>query len=427
MSSHKDPKPNQTVAAGNPLGDPPAPLGQPAGGEAKARTDEEHRSEPPPGVAKAAAQGHSSRSGSSAARLDELAAPATGKTVAELAAYVGGQVRGEAQRRILRCNGLLSARQADISFLSNAKYEKHLAVTEAGCVVVGRDWDVAKINRGGRGALTVIQTDDPYYSFQQIVVLLHGFRRQPPAGVSAQAVIADSARVAANAHIGPFVYVGENAVIGAGCVLHAHVTVLAGARLGEECILYPGATVYDDCVLGRRVILQAGAVIGSDGYGFATHQGVHHKIPQIGNVILEDDVEVGANTVIERAMMESTVIARGTKLGNAVVVGHNCRIGEHNLLVSQVGIAGSTSTGHHVVMAGQVGVAGHLRIGELVRIAAQSGIMADVAANQDIGGTPALEIKHARRVYFHLSQLPELVQRVRKLEEAVRRGDTGTR
>jgi UDP-3-O-[3-hydroxymyristoyl] glucosamine N-acyltransferase len=188
--------------------------------------------------------------------------------------------------------------------------------------------------------------------------------------------------------------------------------------IGADSVLYPSVTVYEQCNIGNRCILHAGAVVGSDGYGFATHNGIHHKIPQTGNVVIEDDVEIGGNTVIERAVLESTTIGKGSKLGNCVIIGHNCEIGPGNLLVSQVGIAGSTTTGKYVVMAGQVGVAGHLHIPDMIRVAAQSGIMMDPEKpGIEIGGTPAMEVSHARRVYLQFTQLPELVKRVKDLEK----------
>jgi UDP-3-O-[3-hydroxymyristoyl] glucosamine N-acyltransferase len=350
---------------------------------------------------------------------DMPSTPATPRTVEQLAQEVGGVVIGEKTRAIVRCNGLTSAGPEEISFVSNAKYAKHLSTTKAGCVVVALDFDPAKIERPGLEPLTVIQADDPYFCFRQILVLLHGFRQKPSPGVSPLAAVARTAKIGRDVSIGPFAAVGENAVVGDRSVLYTGATLMDGVQIGEDCIIYPSATVYDQCVLGNRVVLQSGASIGCDGYGFATYKGVHHKIPQIGNVVLGDDVEIGANSVIERAAMESTLIAHGTKLGNGVVIGHNCQIGEHNLLVSQVGIAGSTTTGHHVVMAGQVGVAGHLNIGDMVRVAAQAGIMTDAEPNQDLGGTPAIEFRRARKVYIQFFKLPELAQRIRDLETQV--------
>ncbi len=339
------------------------------------------------------------------------------RTVEELAGHVGGTVVGDKGRPITGCNGLSSAGPEDISFLSNQKYADLLSTTKAGCVVVGKD--VPPIERHDGWLPALIQTDDPYYSFRQILVLLHGFRKHPAIGISPLAVVSKSARIGSGVNIHPFAVVGDNVEIGDNSNIYSHVTIMPHARIGQDCILYPSAVVYNRCVLGNRVILQAGAVIGCDGYGFATHQGIHHKIPQIGNVVLEDDVEIGSNTVIERAAMESTSIGKGTKLGNGVIIGHNCRIGEYNLLVSQVGIAGSASTGHHVVLAGQVGVAGHLHIGDMVRAAAQSGIAQDIEPNKDIGGTPSMDLKHARRVYLNFMQLPDIVKRLREVESAL--------
>jgi UDP-3-O-[3-hydroxymyristoyl] glucosamine N-acyltransferase len=339
------------------------------------------------------------------------------RTVEDLATHVAGTVSGEKSRRIVRCNGLLSAGREDISFLSNKKYAVHLNTTQAGCVVVGRDTPV--IQRADAWVPALIHTDDPYYSFRQILVLLHGFRKHAAVGISPLAVVAKSARIGKEVNIHPFAVIGDNAEIGDHTNIYPHVTIMSNARIGRDCIVYASAVVYDQCVLGDRVILQSGAVVGCDGYGFATHKGIHHKIPQIGNVVLEDDVEVGSNTVIERAALESTVIGKGTKLGNGVVIGHNCHIGEHNLLVSQVGVAGSASTGHHVVLAGQVGVAGHLHIGDMVRVAAQSGIAQDIEPNQDIGGTPSMDLKHARRVYLNFMQLPDIVKRLREVESTL--------
>ncbi len=342
-------------------------------------------------------------------------------SVGTLAAHVGGVVLGDSARLIARCHGLSGAKPTDITFVANAKYMRQLATTEAGCVVVARQVSQTSIARDGKAPLTLIQTDDPYFSFREIVVLMHGFRRHPGVGISPLASVAASARIGKNVNLHPFAYVGENAVIGDGCNIYSGVTIMEGAVIGDECILYPSCTIYDQCVLGKRVILHAGVVIGSDGYGFATHNGVHHKIPQIGAVTLEDDVEIGGNSVVERAAMETTRIGRGTKLGNGVVIGHNCNIGQHNLLVSQVGIAGSTSTGHHVVLAGQVGVAGHLHIGDMVTAAAQTGIAGDIPAKQVVWGTPSLEIHQAKRVFAQLAHLPELVKRVRVLESELKK------
>ena len=198
--------------------------------------------------------------------------------------------------------------------------------------------------------------------------------------------------------------------------------------MGRDCILYPNVVVYDDCVLGDRVIVHAGTCIGQDGYGFASHKDAdgtvrHHKIPQVGNVVIEDDVEIGSNCAIDRAALGSTVVGAGSKLGALVTLGHGTRVGAHALIVAQVGIAGSATLGHHVTLAGQVGVAGHLRLGDNVTVGAQSGIIADVPPASVVVGTPAMPIVRSRRVYSIFTQLPELLERIKKLEEGV--GSTG--
>lgn len=342
--------------------------------------------------------------------------------VQDLATRLGATFRGEGSKLIRSCASLPLATPDQISFLSNAKYTKHLETTRAGCVILAPD--IA--SRITRADLTVITASDPYFAFRQAIVLLHGFRQHTPVdtnnGISPQAAVHPTAKLGCNVQIHAFASIGPHTAIGDNTVVYPHAAVMAHASIGNDCILYPNTTVYDACVLGHRCILQSGAVIGSDGYGFATHGGAHHKIPQIGNVILEDEVEIGANSVVERAALESTVIAAGTKLGNCVVIGHNCHIGPHNLLVSQVGIAGSTTTGKYVVMAGQVGVAGHLSIADLTRIAAQSGVAQDIETpNLDHGGSPAMEAKHARRVYIQFVQLPDLNKRVRELESQVKK------
>jgi UDP-3-O-[3-hydroxymyristoyl] glucosamine N-acyltransferase len=231
------------------------------------------------------------------------------------------------------------------------------------------------------------------------VIALHGHRRHPHAGIHPRAAVDSSAVVGEGSVLYPGVYVGPRAVI------------------GRDCILYPNVVIYDDSVLGDRVIIHAGASIGHDGFGFATSGGIHHKIPQVGNVVVEDDVEIGANAAIQRAAMGSTVIGKGSKIDSLVSVGHGSKIGAHALLVSQVGVAGSTTLGHHVTLGGQVGVAGHLKIGNHVTVAAQGGITNDVPDGSVLLGSPAMPLNQGRRVYVLFTKLPELWERVRRMEQ----------
>ena len=339
-------------------------------------------------------------------------------TVAQLAEYVGGALSGDGTRCITRCAGLDTAGATDVSFLSNPRYGPLLETTQAGCVILAPDVAARLLRKD----VAVISAQDPYYAFRQAVVRIHGHRCHPRVGVSPLAVVHESAEIAPTANVHPFAVIGEGVSVGENTQVYPGVTLMARARIGDDCILYPSVTIYEDCVLGNRVIVHAGSVVGTDGYGFATHGGAHHKIPQVGNAVLEDDVELGANVVIERAALDSTTIGRGSKLGDGVVIGHNTIIGPHNLLVPQVGIAGSVTTGKYVVMGGQVGVAGHLSIADMTRIAAQSGVMVDIEEpGHEWGGTPALEAGRARRVYFQFTQLPELAKRLKDLEAQVKK------
>jgi UDP-3-O-[3-hydroxymyristoyl] glucosamine N-acyltransferase len=347
--------------------------------------------------------------------------PVTSVSISDLANFLGGSLVGALEgggQLVSACSPLGSATASDVSLLHNVKYTKELETTKAGVVILGINGAKGVKRAEGLGPLAAIEVKDPYYAWQQTIVKLHGQRQHAAVGISPQASVHPSAKLGSNVNVHPFAVVSEDVSIGENTTIYSHVTLMRGAVIGTDSLLYPHVTVYDECVIGKRCILHAGAVIGSDGYGYATHQGVHHKIPQRGNVVIEDDVEIGGNSVIERAVLESTTIGRGTKIGNCVIVGHNCIIGQGNLLVSQVGIAGSTTTGKYVVMAGQVGVAGHLHIPDMVRIAAQSGIMMDPEKpGIEIAGTPAMEVSHARRVYLQFTQLPELVKRVKELEK----------
>jgi UDP-3-O-[3-hydroxymyristoyl] glucosamine N-acyltransferase len=321
--------------------------------------------------------------------------------VDELANEIGAQVVGDASTQITSAATLEDAQAGQVAFLANPKYARQVEATHASAVIVA-----PSVNQTAGGP-TLLKTPDPYFAFMKAVIRLHGHRRHPHAGIHPQAFVDPSASIGENTVLYPGVYVGPR------------------ARIGRDCILYPNAVVYDDCVLGDRVIVQAGASIGGDGYGYATHEGIHHKIPQIGNAILEDDVEIGANCSIERAALGSTVIGTGTKIDQLVVVGHGCKIGPHCLLVAQTGISGSVTLGHHVVLAGQTGVAGHLKIGNQVTASAQSGILSDIDDQTTVMGSPAMPVSHARRVYILFTQLPEIEKRIKALEQQVEELSSG--
>jgi UDP-3-O-[3-hydroxymyristoyl] glucosamine N-acyltransferase len=254
-------------------------------------------------------------------------------------------------------------------------------------------------------------------AFADIVRHLRARPSEPHGDVSPAAHVHPSARLGAGVTVGPFAVIGEGAEIGANTAVHAGASVGRFCRIGCDVVLYPRVVLYDDCVIGDRVILHAGAVIGADGFGYRTVRGQHHKVPQQGWVEVEDDVEIGANSTVDRGTFGPTRIGAGTKIDNQVMIGHNCRIGKHNLFCSQVGIAGSCTTGDHVVMAGQVGVADHVTIGSRVMIGAQSGVSTDLGSDLHVLGAPAIPATDQMRLLINLKKLPELREEVKRLKK----------
>jgi UDP-3-O-[3-hydroxymyristoyl] glucosamine N-acyltransferase len=345
--------------------------------------------------------------------------PTASYTLAELAARVGGEVAGDATVRIERVAALEDAGPGAISFFANKKYRAAFEASRASAVIVEPDEEVP----AGR---TVLRAPNAYLAFAKLSTVFHP-PRPAAGGVSPQAFVHPTATVDASAEVMPLAYVGAGAAVGARTTLHPGSHVGDGARVGADCIVYANVVVREGCVVGDRCILQPGCVIGSDGFGFAFDpQGEgagprHYKVPQAGNVVIEDDVELGACTCVDRAALGSTVVGRGTKVDNLVQIAHNVQIGPLSVIVSQVGISGSTKLGMGVVLGGQVGITGHLTIGDGAKIAAQSGVMNDVEPGQVLLGSPARPRAEAMRVYASLGRLPELVKAVRELEKKVAR------
>jgi UDP-3-O-[3-hydroxymyristoyl] glucosamine N-acyltransferase len=307
--------------------------------------------------------------------------------LSEIVSFVSGRYDGP-EAMIAGVAPLAEATAEHISFLSNPKYAPQLASTNAAAVLVGNDVE--------GDAPRWVRVANPYFAMASVVAKYFAARPQPH-GISAHAVIAPSAKLGANVAVGPFVSIGENVVLGDGVVVYPNVTIEPGVVIGESSIVYPQVSIYAGSRIGARCIIHSGVVIGSDGYGFATEGGKHHKIPQIGIVRIEDDVEIGAGTTIDRAALGETVIGEGTKIDNLVQVGHNVKVGKHCLLVSQVGIAGSTRLGDSVVVAGQSGFAGHLEIGNRVQVAAKSAVLDDVPDDTKVMGIPAVPFREFAR------------------------------
>jgi UDP-3-O-[3-hydroxymyristoyl] glucosamine N-acyltransferase len=332
-------------------------------------------------------------------------------TLGRLADALGASLEGDASRIVTGVAPLEAAGPDQVSFLTDRKYLKQAASSRAGAFLVGRDVS------GLPGAL--LKVDHPPQAFITLIGLFHP---EPPSqpGVHPAACVAEGARVDRAASVGPLAVVESGAVIGPRSRVGALSFVGTQAVLGADVRLYPRVVVREGVRIGDRVIVHSGAVLGSDGFGYAFDGRAHRKIPQVGGLHIEDDVEIGANAAIDRATLGETVVRRGTKIDNLVQVGHNCDIGEDVILVAQVGIAGSCRVGNRAILAGQVGVADHVTIGDGAILTAQSGVPSDVPAGEVWGGYPSRSMGDTRRIWASETQLPELIKRVRALEKRVR-------
>ncbi len=344
--------------------------------------------------------------------------------LAELAKTIGGELTGDPAGEVHGAAPLSEAGPTDVAFLANPRYEKQLPGTKAAAVIVGADQAAA-------GEVALIRCADPYFSFRQAMVALYGFRQAPFAGVHRNAYVDPGSTVGENVTIGSSATVSAGASIGDDTVLYPGVFIGPDARMGRNCLLYPNVVVYDHCVLGDRVTIHANSVIGQDGFGYATHEGAHHKIPQAGWVELGDDVEIGACCAIDRATIGATRIGPGTKLSNLVTIGHGTELGRHDLLVAQTGIAGSTTVGDYCTFGGQAGVVGHVTIGDFAQVGAQAGVISDLPAKARVWGTPANPLRENLRQVALVRQLPELreqlAQLTRELADLRKTVDEGTR
>jgi UDP-3-O-[3-hydroxymyristoyl] glucosamine N-acyltransferase len=330
-------------------------------------------------------------------------------TVRQLAELVNGQVHGDADLVIAAARPLGEAQPGDITFVEDAKHASQLVACPAAAAVVP-----ASVATGGK---VLIRVADPLTAFVTIVRHLHGRAEPPPHGIDPRAAIHPSAQIGPDASIFPFAVVGEGSVVGARCRIHSGAVVGRYCRLGDDVTLYANAVLYDDTVLGHRVMVHANAVLGADGFGYRFQNGRHAKVPQLGHVAVADDVEVGACTTIDRGTFGPTRVGAGTKIDNLVQIAHNCQVGRHNLLVSQMGMAGSSTTGEYVVIAGQVGMVGHIHIGDRAVIGAKAGVTKDVPAGQRMLGAPATPEREQKRVLISLEKLPDMRRDLRRIKQ----------
>lgn len=328
----------------------------------------------------------------------------------DLARRVGGRVDGDGAVLIRGVNGLAEAGPGEISFLANPKYAPLLAATKASAVVVAETVPCP---------VPALRAANPDLAFARVAAAFAETPGRPAPGLHPSAVVDPAARLGRNVAVGALAVVEAGAVVGDGTVIYPQVFVGAQAQIGPDCLLWPQVVVRERCILGARVILHPGVVVGSDGFGFATEKGVHHKVPQLGIVVVEDDVEIGAGTTIDRARFGRTVVGRGSKLDNLVQVAHNVSIGPGCLIAAQAGISGSTKLGAYVILGGQAGLAGHLEVGDRGIVTAQSGLGKDVPPGVMVGGEHAKELRRHMKELGALGRLPEALEEIRKLKRDI--------
>jgi UDP-3-O-[3-hydroxymyristoyl] glucosamine N-acyltransferase len=334
---------------------------------------------------------------------------------ATIAGFLKGEIVGDPETIVNTIAKIEEGHPGALSFLANPKYEHYLYTTKSSVVLVNRSLvPTAKVEA------TLIRVENAYESFASLLRLVDQARPRKK-GIHPSAVIELTAVVGKDVYIGPYVYVGENCFVGDECSLYPNVYLGDNTRLGKKCTLNPGVKIYHDCVLGDNCVIHAGTVIGSDGFGFAPQSDSEFmKIPQIGNVIIEDNVEIGANVTIDRATMGSTIIRKGVKLDNLIQIGHNVEIGENTVMAGQTGVAGSAKVGKNCMIGGQVGIVGHLRIADGTKIGAQSGIPGNVKKeNTTLLGTPAIDHRDYLRSSVVFRNLPELKTKIDELEKQV--------
>ena len=329
----------------------------------------------------------------------------------QIAEFIQGTIVGDENATVHTFAKIEEGIPGAISFLSNPKYTHYIYDTQSSIVLVNKDFEPEKEIKA-----TLIKVDNAYESLAKLLNL-YEMSKPKKTGIDPLAYIAPTAKIGQNVYIAPFACVGDNAEIGDNTSLHPHATVGSGAKVGNNCILYPHVTVYHDCRVGNNCILHAGSVVGADGFGFAPSPEGYEKIPQIGIVILEDNVEIGANTCIDRATMGATVIRKGVKLDNLIQIAHNVEVGSHTVMASQVGVAGSTKIGEWCMFGGQVGVAGHITVGNKVNMGAQSGVNGSVKDGKALIGTPPIEFKNYFKSSAVFKKLPDMYLELASLKK----------
>lgn len=328
--------------------------------------------------------------------------------LSEITKIVDGELAGDPDLMITGISGIKEAKKGDITFLANPKYSSLIDTTEASAIITaGNVFSSSK---------SLVKTKNPSIAFTKIVDLVMGRKLKHSQGVHSGACVGSKVKISSSASIGPFVIVENGAEIGDNTVVYGGCFIGREVKIGNNCLIYPNATIRDKTLIGDNVIIHSGTVIGSDGFGFVATEGGHKKVPQIGIVVIEDDVEIGANVTIDRARFNKTVIGKGTKIDNLVQIAHNVKIGKNCVLVAQVGVSGSTAIGDEAILAGQAGIVGHIKIGKRAVVAAQAGVTKSVQSGTKVSGYPARPHEKAAKVNACVQRLPELRKKVKDLE-----------
>jgi UDP-3-O-[3-hydroxymyristoyl] glucosamine N-acyltransferase len=331
----------------------------------------------------------------------------------QIAMLLGGKITGDANRQVWDVGSIDTAQEGQLTFLCDAKYLSHLPNTNASVVLM-----TESIAFDGETRATLIRVENARAAMGQLLALVAKAMNPAKQGIEQPSFISEGVAVPEDAYVGAFAYIGKNVQLGKGVQIYPHTYIGDNVKIGDHTILYSGVKIYYNCQVGNDCILHAGAVVGSDGFGFEPDaKGVNQKLPQIGNVIIEDDVEIGANTTIDRAMMGSTIVRRNAKIDNLVQIGHNVEVGASDFLCAQVGIAGSSKIGSHCILAGQVGVAGHLEIADNCVFGAQSGIPSNVRKPGMYQGSPIIDAMNWRRSVVGFKNLPDLMKQIQELSK----------
>ncbi len=332
-----------------------------------------------------------------------------------IAEFLQGTVDGDENVSVSNVSRIEEGKPGTLAFLANPKYEKYVYDTNASIVLVRKDFTPEKPVKA-----TLIRVEDPYQSMAALLEMYQEAKGQK-FGIEQPSFIDSTATTGNNLYVGAFAYIGANSTVGDGTKIYPHTYIGSNVKIGKNCILYAGVKIYDDCVIGDNCILHSGAVIGADGFGFApTPEGSYKKIAQVGNVVLEDDVEIGANTTIDCSTMGSTIIRKGAKLDNLIQIAHNCEVGENTVMAAHVGIAGSTKVGKNCIFGGQVGIAGHLNIGDNVTIGAMAGVTNNIKDGKTVLGAPAMDHDRALKSFVVYRRLPELKNTVSDLQKELK-------